>query len=54
MESYTIITVNEHYDDGRVSVKTFKIKDDVTYGNILNELQFCKLQTEFIAYPNSK
>jgi len=54
MESYTLITVNEHYDDGRVSVKTFRIKDEVTYRNILNELQFCKLQTEFAVYPNTK
>ena len=53
MESITI-TINERYDDGRVMIKTFRIKDDNTYGNILNELQFCRLQTEFIAYPNSK
>lgn len=48
------ITVNERYDDGKVMMKTFKIKDDVTFSNILNELQFCRLMTEYITYPNEK
>lgn len=54
MESNVTITINEFYDDGRVVVKTFKVRDENTYNNILDELQFCRLKTEYTIYPDRK
>lgn len=51
-----IITIKSYIDwgNGKIEVKTFRVKDDRTYDNIMNELQFCKLINEFTVYPDRK
>lgn len=54
MESKVTITVSEIFDDGKVMIRTFKVRDDNTYNNINDELQFCRLNTEYTIYPYKK
>lgn len=54
MNKEITITLNEHLNDGGVSIKTFRIADDIVYRNIINELQFCKIKSDLLFYPNEK
>ena len=52
MNFKTTVSVYEIDDNGKVCVRTFKVKDDQTYINLMNELQFCRLLNEYYFYPD--
>lgn len=52
MKSKVSISIQEIDENGKTSVRTFRVRDDQTYSNLMDELQFCKLINEYFFYPD--